>query len=110
MVYRRIVFDVVPRDSATAELRLQIDVLEFRQSYNNGELSKIPWMTGSDNLADSLTMAILTTTFPLYMIMQTDRSHLARLGLVAPRKRKVSGVLMTQSATCLRGGEQGSHD
>lgn len=62
LVDSKTLFDIISKNGATSESRLQIDVLSLRQSHYNGDLNKIGWIPRSFNMADSLTKWILTKT------------------------------------------------
>lgn len=55
LVDSKTVFDVVAKDAKTSERRLQIDVHALRESYARGELTRLGWIPGNKNPADTLT-------------------------------------------------------
>lgn len=73
MTDSRTLFNVVTKDAMTTERRLQIDILQVRESYDNGEIRKMAWIPGLMNPADPLTKYIVSTTSPLYVMMQHNR-------------------------------------
>ena len=69
-------FNVVAKEGKTTERRLQIDIMTLRQSYDNGELSRINWVPGPMNPSDPLTMPTLNKSNALYKIMVENRLEL----------------------------------
>ena len=88
MVDSKTVFDVIARDSQTAERRLQIDVLALRQSYNCGELDRLGWIPGEKNGADPLTKYALAKTTALYMMMKYNYFGIEPQGWSVSHERK----------------------
>ena len=78
----RTVFNVVAKNSATLEKRLQIDVNALRQSHSNGELRYLAWIPGFQNLADGLTKGLVGKTHPLWKALTTNRVSITPEGWV----------------------------
>lgn len=55
LVDSRTLFRVVAKVAGTTETRLQIDIDSVRESYERGDLSRINWIPGKRNPADTLT-------------------------------------------------------
>jgi len=61
----RKVFNIVAKNSATLEKRLQIDAHALRESHSKGELRYLAWIPGSQNFAEGLTKSLINTSHPL---------------------------------------------
>ena len=48
----RTVFNIIARNSATLEKRLQIDVHALREIHARGELRDLAWIPGAQNVSD----------------------------------------------------------
>jgi hypothetical protein len=48
---------------STQEKRLMIDIMALRQSYERREITKIRWIDGKDNPADTITKSTLNKAF-----------------------------------------------
>lgn len=72
LIDSRKVFDIIAKDSKTAEKRLQIDDFALKQDYENGNLDFNGWVPGADNAADPLTKFKISTLSLLYKIMLTN--------------------------------------
>lgn len=70
---RKTLFNVVSKDGATSERPLQIDIFGLREPYERGELSKIGWILGTDNIADPLSKPMLTTKSSLWDLLTSNR-------------------------------------
>lgn len=70
LIDSKMVFDVIAKRSQTTEKRLQIEVLSLRENYDCGNLDSFGWLPGNQNAADHLTKRKLSSTSPLYLIMQ----------------------------------------
>ena len=55
MIDSRTVFNVVAKEAKTTERRLQTDIFALRQSFDTGELNRMPLIPGQSNPADPLT-------------------------------------------------------
>lgn len=55
----RTVFNGVAKDWPTTERRLQIDIWALREAYTNGEVGKICWIPGMNNLEDGSTKNVV---------------------------------------------------
>lgn len=76
----RSTFDIVAKQGKTVEKRLQIDIHCLKQSYSNGELSKLGWIQGVSNPADSMTKNVMKDISPLKEIMRSNRVIVSPLG------------------------------
>ena len=94
LIDSKTVFNVVAKDGKTAERILQIDILAHRQSYDIGELDRIAWIPGNTNPADSFTKTILSTTSPLFHIMQKNKFTLVPQGWANSHEKTKRGVSM----------------
>lgn len=92
MIVSKKVVKLEAKDGQTQEKRVQIDGMALRQSYDRGELSRIEWVTGDTNPADSLTKPVLTTKSQLDKIMQTNNLLLKPKGWEISREHKMVGV------------------
>lgn len=59
-VHSRTLFNVIVKDSGTAERRLLVDVFELKKSCRRGELNRIGWIPGNERGADVLTKKVMT--------------------------------------------------
>lgn len=66
-------FNVVTKNAMTTNRRLQIDIMQVRQSYDDGEIRRMAWLPGAMNPADPLTKYIITTSSPLFALMVENR-------------------------------------
>lgn len=73
-------FNVIAKDGATTERRLQIDIFALKESYERGELSRIGWIPGKSNVADALTKDMIGTSSPLWKLLTTNSIDLQPLG------------------------------
>ena len=94
MIDSKTVFNVVAKDGKTTERRLQIDILSLRESYDNGELNRIAWIPGPTNPADPLTKPALSTTSPLFKIMEHNMLDIAPQGWAQSHEGTPPGVSM----------------
>ena len=78
----RTLFNVITKFGATKEKRLQINASSSRQSYSKGEMEKICWIFGSQNLADALTKSLLTTSHALWNTMVRNKVIVSPRGWV----------------------------
>lgn len=76
----RTLFNVVTKNSNTAERRLQIDIFALRESYKNGELKRIGWIKGNENPADVLTKELLSDASPMSLLMKSNRFNVEPVG------------------------------
>jgi hypothetical protein len=51
----------------TTEKRLMIDIMAFRQSYQNREIFKVRWINRTNNPADSMTKILLNKVFQSFV-------------------------------------------
>lgn len=58
-VESRTLFNVIAKDSRTAERRILIIVFALRESYRRGALKRIGWIPGNENAADIFTKKII---------------------------------------------------
>lgn len=71
-VYSRTLFNVIAKDSAILEKRLQIDVFSIRESHKARELRNIAWIPGKENVADGTTKGLVPDSHPLWKLMTTN--------------------------------------
>ena len=100
MVDSKTTFNVVAKDGKTTERRLQIDVLALRQSYDLGELDRLAWIPGSLNAADPLTKPVLSTSSPLYVIMETNKFEVEPQGWAVSCERKFPECRFSSTLVC----------
>jgi len=68
----RTVFNIVARNSATLEKRLQIDVHALRESHARGELRDLAWIPGAQNVSDGLTKGLIDASHPLWKLITSN--------------------------------------
>lgn len=96
LVGSKTLFNVIAKDAATTERRLQIDALALKESYAAGELSRVGWIPGTTNPADPLTKCVLSTTSPLYKVMSTNNFEANPCGWASAQREKKLSECQTQ--------------
>lgn len=89
------VFDVIAKNGNTTERRLQIYICSLKESYANGELSKIGWMPGGINAADEFTKETLKICTQLWLLKKTNNIEINPVGwasITCERKEKIVSV------------------
>jgi len=66
-------FNVIAKNSATLEKRLQIDVFSLREATEKKELNTLSWIPGPSNIADGMTKGLVQDSHPLFKLMTTNK-------------------------------------
>ena len=78
-------YDCLVRLGTTQEKRLMIDIMSLRQSYERRKVTKIKWIHGHNNPADSMTKLKASTA--LKSIIDTNQINLDTLKWVERSER-----------------------
>lgn len=102
LIDSKTVFDVVAKDGRTNERRLQIDVHALKESYTRGELTRIGWIPGHRNPADTLTK--MTTldkekSTPLNDLTQGNKLNLHPIGWAQLTQERTHSTNITTNNT-----------